>query len=98
MPRPVEPRKDLSRVTVVAGLRTPFAKMGTHYKSLSALDLAKSVVHELIQRTELKAEEIDAVVFGQVIPSLTGPNIARELVLSLGLPRSIDAFSVSRAC
>jgi acetyl-CoA acyltransferase len=98
MVRAIEPRKDLSRVAVVAGLRTPFAKMGTAYKSLSALDLAKLAVRELIERTELPKAEIDAVVFGQVVPSLVGPNIARELVLGLDLPRSIDAFSVSRAC
>jgi acetyl-CoA acyltransferase len=98
MVRPVEPRKDLSRVAIVAGLRTPFVKMGTAYKALSALDLAKIVVRELLERTELKQEEIDAVVYGQVVPSLVGPNIARELVLGLDLPRSVDAFSVSRAC
>lgn len=98
MVRPIESRKDLSRVAVVAGLRTPFAKMGTAYRSLSALDLAKIVTRELIQRTELQPSELDAVVFGQVVPSLVGPNIARELVLGLDLPRNIDAFSVSRAC
>jgi acetyl-CoA acyltransferase len=98
MVRAVEPKKDLSRVAVVAGLRTPFVKMGTDFKSLSALDLGQMVVRELLQRTELDPRELDAVVYGQVVPSLVGPNIAREIVLGLDLPRSIDAFSVSRAC
>jgi acetyl-CoA acyltransferase len=98
MVQAVEPKKDLSRVAVVAGLRTPFLKMGTDYKSLSALQLGQMVVHELLQRTGLERDEIDAIVFGQVVPSLVGPNIAREIILGLNLPRSIDAFSVSRAC
>src|SRR5688572_4172269 len=98
MVRAIEPRKDLSRVAIVAGLRTPFAKMGTAYRALSALDLGRVVVRELIQRTELPKEELDAIVFGQVVPSLVGPNIAREIVLGLDLPRNIDAYSVSRAC
>ncbi|MCK6546931.1 acetyl-CoA C-acyltransferase FadI [Myxococcota bacterium] len=98
MVRPVEPRKDLSRVAVVAGLRTPFVKMGTAFKSMSALDLARVVVRELLERSELSPKELDAVVYGQVVPSLSGPNIARELVLGLELPRTVDAFSVSRAC
>lgn len=98
MVRAIEPRRDLSRVAVVAGLRTPFVKMGTAYKALSALELGRLAVRELIQRTELDAKEIDALIFGQVVPSLVGPNIAREIVLGLDLPRSIDAFSVSRAC
>jgi acetyl-CoA acyltransferase len=37
-------------------------------------------------------------VYGQVIPSLAVPNIAREIVLGVDLPRSVEAYSVARAC
>lgn len=94
----LSPTSGLPRVAVVAGLRTPFAKIGTAYKHVSALQLAQWVVRELLERSALKATALDAVVYGQVVPSLAAPNIARELVLGLNLPRSIDAFSVSRAC
>jgi acetyl-CoA acyltransferase len=86
------------RVAIVAGLRTPFAKQGTAYKSLSALDLGKIVVAELLQRTGIAPREVQQVVYGQVIPSLSVPNIAREIVLGTGMPRSIEAYSVARAC
>jgi len=33
-----------------------------------------------------------------VVPEIKAPNIAREIVLATGLPRSVDAYSVSRAC
>src|SRR5207244_7724661 len=45
-----------------------------------------------------KPDTVDRVVFGQVIPSVAAPNIAREIVLSTGMPRTVDAYSVSRAC
>lgn len=86
------------RVAIVAGLRTPFAKQGTAYRDLSALDLGRIVVSELLERSELDAKEVGVVVFGQVIPSLSAPNIAREIVLGTGMPKDIEAFSVSRAC
>lgn len=86
------------RVAVVAGLRTPFAKQGTAYRDISALDLGKLVVNELLARTELDAAEVQQVVYGQVIPSLSAPNIAREIVLGTGMPQDIEAYSVSRAC
>ncbi|HEX8253492.1 MAG TPA: acetyl-CoA C-acyltransferase FadI [Thermoanaerobaculia bacterium] len=86
------------RVAVVRGLRTPFAKSGTHYSHLSALDLGKLVVTELVQRSGLDPSEIQEVVFGNVIPSVKAPNIAREIVLGTGLPRKIPGFSVSMAC
>src|SRR3954453_12259984 len=86
------------RVAIVAGLRTPFAKQGTAYRDLSALDLGKLVVAELLQRAELDPKQVGQLVYGQVVPSLAAPNIAREIVLGTGLPKSIEAYSVSRAC
>ncbi len=86
------------RVAVVAGLRTPFAKQLSAFRELSALDLANIVVSELLQRVDLDPNEIQQVVYGQVAPSLQAPNIAREIVLATGMPKSIEAYSVSRAC
>jgi len=86
------------RVAIVAGLRTPFAKQWSAYRDVSALDLANLVVAELLQRVELDPKEIQQVVYGQVVPSVEAPNIAREIVLATGMPKSIEAYSVSRAC
>lgn len=86
------------RVAVVAGLRTPFAKERTAFKSLPARDLGKLVVAELLQRTELAPGQVERVVYGQVIPTPQAPNIAREVVMGTGMPESVDAYSVSRAC
>lgn len=86
------------RIAIVAGLRTPFAKQGSVFGDLSALDLGKIVTSELLARAELDPKEIGLVVFGQVVPSIAAPNIAREVVLGTGMPKSIEAFSVSRAC
>ncbi len=86
------------RAAIISGLRTPFCKQGTDYSRLTALQLAEQVVSEMLAREDLSASQIQQVVFGQVIPSLVAPNIAREIVLGTAMPRDIDAFSVSRAC
>jgi acetyl-CoA acyltransferase len=86
------------RVAIVAGVRTPFAKAGTALKSISAIDLGKLCVAELLQRTNLDGKEVQALVFGTVIPSVLAPNIAREVSLLPLLPKGVQAFSVSRAC
>ncbi len=86
------------RVAVIRGVRTPFAKSGTHYGHLSALDLGKMAVTELIQRSGIDPSEVQEVVFGNVIPSVKAPNIAREIVLGTGLPPKIPGYSVSKAC
>jgi acetyl-CoA acyltransferase len=86
------------RVAIVAGVRTPFAKAGTAFRSISAIDLGKLCVAELLQRTNLDGKEVQALVFGTVIPSVLAPNIAREVSLLPLLPKGVQAFSVSRAC
>lgn len=86
------------RIAVVAGLRTPFTKAGTALRTMRTVDLATFVVKELLERYEIPKKEITLCVYGQVVPTLDWLNIAREVVLRANLPRSIEAFSVSRAC
>lgn len=88
----------MGRVAIIAGCRTPFAKAGTVYRDLMALDLAKACVRELLERTEVDPAWIGTLVMGQVIPSVKAPNLAREVVLGTGLPVGIPAHSVNRAC
>ena len=91
-------RSPVRRVAIVAGLRTPFARSGTTLKSLSAIDLGKRCVAELIQRSEIDPTLVDAVIYGTVVPSVLAPNIAREISLLPLLPRGVQSFTVSRAC
>src|SRR5271163_5019531 len=86
------------RIAIVLGLRTPFARQGTAFAHMSALDLGRLVVRELLARAELAPSEVDLVVYGQVAPSIDSLNIAREIVLGTGMPKDIQAFSVNRAC
>jgi len=86
------------RVAIIAGVRTPFARAGTVLKGLTAIELGKLAVAELIQRTSLEGRLVEGIVYGTVVQSVTAPNIAREISLMPMLPRSCEAYSVSRAC
>lgn len=86
------------RVAVIAGCRTPFAKAGTVYRDLTALDLARACVRELIERSEVDPRAVGMVAMGQVIPSVLAPNLGREVALGVGLPPGVPAHTVNRAC
>jgi acetyl-CoA acyltransferase len=86
------------RVAVVAGCRTPFCKAGTDVKDVSAVDLARHAVVELIHRANLDGNVVDEMYFGQVVASPLAPNIAREVSLLPQFPRHVPAASVNRAC
>ncbi len=86
------------RIAIVSGLRTPFARQGTAFHGIPAVDLGKMVVGELLARSRMPAEVIEQLVFGQVVQMPEAPNIAREIVLGTGMNVHTDAYSVSRAC
>ena len=86
------------RVAIISGLRTPFARSGTLYRDLTALDLGKIAVTELVNRTEIDPADVGALIFGNVMPSVRTPNIARDVALGSGIPDRVPAFTVSSSC
>jgi acetyl-CoA acyltransferase len=86
------------RVAVIEGCRTPFAKAGTAFRDASPVDLGKVAVRELLNRAELNPAEVDEVVYGVVVPPVQAPNVAREVMLAAGVPPTVPAYTVSRAC
>jgi acetyl-CoA acyltransferase len=85
------------RIAIVDGLRTPFARVATHFRDLSAIDLGKLVVQEILHRNNLKPEQVSQLVFGMTVMIPEAPFIAREIALACGLDR-LDAYSITRAC
>lgn len=85
------------RVAVIDGVRTPFARIASHYRDLSAIDLGVLVVKEILRRNGLKAGDISQLVFGMTVMIPEAPFIAREIALAAGLDR-LDAYSITRAC
>ncbi|MEP0355843.1 acetyl-CoA C-acyltransferase FadI [Paraglaciecola sp.] len=90
--------RDGDRIAIVAGLRTPFAKMATYFNGVPAVDLGKMVVNEMLVRNNVDPNLIQQLVYGQVVQMPEAPNIAREIVLGTGMNVQTDAYSVSRAC
>lgn len=83
---------------IVAGVRTPFARAGTVLRDVSAVALARHAARELLHRSGVPGSLVDEVIFGQVVPSVLAPNVAREVSLLPQFPRTIPAYSLNRAC
>ncbi len=90
--------RDQTKVAIIAGCRTPFCKAGGSFKERTAFDLSRHAVVELIQRTNLQCDLVEAVYFGQVVASPTAPNLAREISLLPHFTTSIPAATLNRAC
>ena len=85
------------RVAIVDGVRTPFARIATHYRDLNAIDLGVLVVKELVSRNNLNPADLQQLVFGMTVMIPEAPFIAREIALACGYSK-LDAYSITRAC
>lgn len=85
-------------VVVIGGVRTPFARAGTWFRSVSAVELGRVAVREAIERLDLDPEAVDEVVVGNIATPVDAANIARVIALEAKLPRRVPAFTVSRNC
>lgn len=87
-----------NEVVFIDGVRTPFLRAGTDFKTLTSYDLGRRAIAGLVSKTKLDGELIDRVHFGNVIQDINTSNVARESSLAAGLPDHIPATTVSMAC
>lgn len=88
----------MSRIAIVDGVRTPFIKTGTLFKDITAQELGRIVVRELLDRLELDPNLIDEVIFGNVAHPPEAANIARVISLMSGISPRKTAYTVHRNC
>lgn len=86
------------RTAVVDALRTPFVKSFGAFEQETTLSLSTRVATEIIARTGIDAGLIDELIWGVVVPQPKNPNLARDMVLFSGLPRSVPGYTLTRAC
>ncbi|MFT5434884.1 MAG: acetyl-CoA acyltransferase [Myxococcota bacterium] len=86
------------RAVIVAGVRTPFVKAFGEFMKLDTIALGTAAVNALLERTELPRKELDGIRWGGVVLPGYAPNIGREIVIDTGLPRDVEAMTVTRAC
>jgi acetyl-CoA acyltransferase len=88
----------MPRAVVVAGVRTPFVRAFEQYTRIDTIALGTAAVKGLLERTGLPWSEVQSVVWGGVILPSGAPNVGREIVIDVGLPRDVEAMTVTRAC
>jgi acetyl-CoA C-acetyltransferase len=83
-------------IWLAAGVRTPFARSDGPLSRLDAIELSVPVARCMLD--QLGGAAPDFAVWGTVVPNLTWSNIAREVLIDVGAPATIPAFSTIMAC
>ncbi|MBV9473934.1 MAG: acetyl-CoA C-acyltransferase, partial [Solirubrobacterales bacterium] len=67
-------------------LRTPVGRFGGVFRDVPVTELARTVIEELVKRTEIPADQVDDVLLGQGYPNGEAPALGRVAALDAGLP------------
>ena len=86
-------------VFILGGARTPMAEYAGKLKDISALELGAIASRAAMQRTGVKPQDVDHVVFGNVLQTSSDAVYgARHVGLKAGLPIEVPALTVNRLC
>jgi len=82
----------------LSAVRTPIGKFGGSFASMSAADLGTAAARAAIERSGLPAAAVDETIFGHARQAGGGPNTARQVSHRAGVPDSVPAYTVNKAC
>lgn len=88
----------MRNVVIVEAKRTPVGSFGGSLSSYSAPELGATTITELIKTTGIKPEDIQEVVFGNVLTAGVGQAPARQAALKAGLSELTPATAVNKVC
>ena len=85
-------------IVIVSATRTAIGKFGGQFATTSAIELGTTVAKAAIQKANLSPEQIDTVIFGNVLQAGLGQNPARQVGLGAGLNHASTAVTVNEVC
>src|SRR4029077_20571065 len=85
--------------TVILGTaRTPFGKMGGALSSLGATDLGANAIEAALERSQVGPDQVEAVIYGQVLQAGQGQIPSRQAQIKAGIPREVPSETVNKVC
>jgi len=85
-------------IVIVAAARTAVGKFGGSLAKTPAPELGAAVVVDLLRRAGLAGDQVNELIFGQVLTAGSGQNPARQTVIRAGLPQSVPALTINAVC
>ena len=85
-------------VVVTSASRTAVGSLNKSLKNVPGFELGSAVISESIKISNLKKDEVDEVIMGQVLTGGAGQNPARQALIHSGIPKEKPAYIVNQVC
>jgi acetyl-CoA C-acetyltransferase len=88
----------MSQTVILGTARTPFGKMGGALASQDATELGAKAIEAALERSEIDAEQVQQVIFGQVLQAGQGQIPSRQAQINAGIPREVPSETINKVC
>jgi acetyl-CoA C-acetyltransferase len=88
----------MPKTVILGAARTPFGKMGGALAPLEATDLGGTAIAAALERAEVAPEQVEQVVFGQVLQAGQGQIPSRQAQIKGGIPKEVPSETVNKVC
>ncbi len=87
-----------NKIVITSALRTAVGSLGKSLKNIPGDELGTAVISKSLEKSKVKADEIDEVIMGQVLTGAAGQNPARQAAIRSGIPKEKPAYIVNQVC
>src|SRR3954465_2338213 len=88
----------MSKTVILGTARTPFGKMGGALASVDATELGGIAIRGALERAEVAPEQVEHVVFGQVLQAGQGQVPSRQAQIKGGIPKEVPSETINKVC
>jgi acetyl-CoA C-acetyltransferase len=88
----------MPKTVILSTARTPFAKMGGALASLQATELGGSAIEAALERSAVDPEQVEAVMYGQVLQAGQGQIPSRQAQIKSGIPKQVPSETIKKVC
>src|SRR5829696_9268008 len=96
--KPRQKGRQMPSSVILGTARTPFGKMGGTLSSLDATDLGGHVIEAALERSGVDPEQVQQVVFGQVLQAGQGQIPSRQAQIKGGIPKEVPSETINKVC
>lgn len=89
---------ELQDAVIVSAVRTAIGTYGGGLAEVSAVKLGEICIRAALQRADLKPQQVDEVIMGNVLQAGLGQNPARQASIEADLPVSVPAMTINKVC
>src|SRR3954465_304557 len=88
----------MPKTVILGAARTPFGKLGGGLSSLDATELGGTAISAALERAEVAPDQVQHVVFGQVLQAGQGQIPSRQAQIKAGIPKEVSSETVNKVC